>query len=162
MSGKWKKDPFRGPNFRKVRAAKFARLTKNGIPPACQACGRERATDAHHSASGWPDTTGERPWMRPCPLDKDVTEDDIILVCSWCHEKITMGRQLDHLGADRDKLHVAIMATMKEYGKSCDIKSPFLESPRSSYTMARPDSTCLLYTSPSPRDRQKSRMPSSA
>ena len=25
-----------------------------------------------------------------------------------------------------------------------------------------PDSDCLLYTSPSPRDRQKSRMPSSA
>ena len=25
-----------------------------------------------------------------------------------------------------------------------------------------PDNTCLLYTSPSPRDRQKSRMPSSA
>ena len=25
-----------------------------------------------------------------------------------------------------------------------------------------PDATCLLYTSPSPRDRQKSRMPSSA
>ena len=25
-----------------------------------------------------------------------------------------------------------------------------------------PHSTCLLYTSPSPRDRQKSRMPSSA
>jgi len=25
-----------------------------------------------------------------------------------------------------------------------------------------PSSTCLLYTSPSPRDRQKSRMPSSA
>ena len=26
----------------------------------------------------------------------------------------------------------------------------------------RPDIICLLYTSPSPRDRQKSRMPSSA
>ena len=26
----------------------------------------------------------------------------------------------------------------------------------------RPHATCLLYTSPSPRDRQKSRMPSSA
>ena len=26
----------------------------------------------------------------------------------------------------------------------------------------RPNSPCLLYTSPSPRDRQKSRMPSSA
>ena len=32
----------------------------------------------------------------------------------------------------------------KRFGKSIDIK------------------TCLLYTSPSPRDRQKSRMPSSA
>ena len=28
--------------------------------------------------------------------------------------------------------------------------------------MAQAQSTCLLYTSPSPRDRQKSRMPSSA
>ena len=29
-------------------------------------------------------------------------------------------------------------------------------------TMSAPFSACLLYTSPSPRDRQKSRMPSSA
>ena len=28
--------------------------------------------------------------------------------------------------------------------------------------LAQGDGTCLLYTSPSPRDRQKSRMPSSA
>ena len=28
--------------------------------------------------------------------------------------------------------------------------------------LPEPDYTCLLYTSPSPRDRQKSRMPSSA
>ena len=28
--------------------------------------------------------------------------------------------------------------------------------------VANPQKTCLLYTSPSPRDRQKSRMPSSA
>ena len=33
------------------------------------------------------------------------------------------------------------------------------EKPNMSYT---PTKTCLLYTSPSPRDRQKSRMPSSA
>ena len=30
------------------------------------------------------------------------------------------------------------------------------------FSVAADDSTCLLYTSPSPRDRQKSRMPSSA
>ena len=30
------------------------------------------------------------------------------------------------------------------------------------YAAAPPPETCLLYTSPSPRDRQKSRMPSSA
>ena len=30
------------------------------------------------------------------------------------------------------------------------------------FHIAKPDMTCLLYTSPSPRDRQKSRMPSSA
>ena len=31
-----------------------------------------------------------------------------------------------------------------------------------SHSLVRADYTCLLYTSPSPRDRQKSRMPSSA
>ena len=36
--------------------------------------------------------------------------------------------------------------------------SAFLSSPE----IPDPDMTCLLYTSPSPRDRQKSRMPSSA
>ena len=30
------------------------------------------------------------------------------------------------------------------------------------YRMINEDKSCLLYTSPSPRDRQKSRMPSSA
>ena len=30
------------------------------------------------------------------------------------------------------------------------------------FLLTPPDNICLLYTSPSPRDRQKSRMPSSA
>ena len=34
--------------------------------------------------------------------------------------------------------------------------------PEDPLSAARGDSNCLLYTSPSPRDRQKSRMPSSA
>ena len=39
---------------------------------------------------------------------------------------------------------------------------PALQRLAAPATLALPDKTCLLYTSPSPRDRQKSRMPSSA
>ena len=45
------------------------------------------------------------------------------------------------------------------------IQESIANNPPSSTTSAAPTSetnTCLLYTSPSPRDRQKSRMPSSA
>ena len=41
-------------------------------------------------------------------------------------------------------------------------KSERIATPLPLATMLRTASTCLLYTSPSPRDRQKSRMPSSA
>ena len=40
--------------------------------------------------------------------------------------------------------------------KSNNPSAPLVREP------VAPDTTCLLYTSPSPRDRQKSRMPSSA
>ena len=39
---------------------------------------------------------------------------------------------------------------------------PFLQGLRDAYPPAQWSERCLLYTSPSPRDRQKSRMPSSA
>ena len=41
--------------------------------------------------------------------------------------------------------------------EGCDHFMPFISD-----TDTHPSSGCLLYTSPSPRDRQKSRMPSSA
>ena len=44
--------------------------------------------------------------------------------------------------------HMALMA-MAQFGRALESLHPLL-------------TTCLLYTSPSPRDRQKSRMPSSA
>ena len=37
-----------------------------------------------------------------------------------------------------------------------------LEDPKSGEVLIKHSAICLLYTSPSPRDRQKSRMPSSA
>ena len=42
-----------------------------------------------------------------------------------------------------------------------DIKNA-IECMRKGGVILYPTDTCLLYTSPSPRDRQKSRMPSSA
>ena len=42
------------------------------------------------------------------------------------------------------------------------VSFPFIPSKWSSSVTLLPYSSCLLYTSPSPRDRQKSRMPSSA
>ena len=51
------------------------------------------------------------------------------------------------------------------YGKTQDgmarLRTPWQDSGKTQDGMARLK-TCLLYTSPSPRDRQKSRMPSSA
>ena len=47
------------------------------------------------------------------------------------------------------------------------VRTGLAKSFRGKFNMTRPDDmaahcVCLLYTSPSPRDRQKSRMPSSA
>ena len=55
--------------------------------------------------------------------------------------------------------------TAKEMIKEISIQYPFWNSSLGRnhfYICAHDMGTCLLYTSPSPRDRQKSRMPSSA
>ena len=43
-----------------------------------------------------------------------------------------------------------------------EVINPCNEDPCAIISLGSKDDTCLLYTSPSPRDRQKSRMPSSA
>ena len=49
------------------------------------------------------------------------------------------------------------------YGKNCDMSVEFVMSQtQDSGYIARKDNLCLLYTSPSPRDKRQSRMPSSA
>ena len=63
------------------------------------------------------------------------------------------------LGQGIDKKNILIVTDERgiEYFKEKDFETivyPFVSS--------RKGITCLLYTSPSPRDRQKSRMPSSA
>ena len=50
---------------------------------------------------------------------------------------------------------------LNEYGARCGDMEVRTERRDTDYNYSD-NSTCLLYTSPSPRDRQKSRMPSSA
>ena len=80
----------------------------------------------------------------------------------------------------RERLNTALRDYKQEFGsffiakmlglkisyseKSCDIQIPvddFLFNPQGTYHGGML-ATCLLYTSPSPRDRTRSRMPSSA
>ena len=71
--------------------------------------------------------------------------------------------------AKMDVMQVAMGASVMSRHKAFMEKSPFVISPRTWY-MRRWDLvtlllllfTCLLYTSPSPRDMRRSRMPSSA
>ena len=67
------------------------------------------------------------------------------VICPWCY----IGkRRLDLAFAQRPEIRPAY------------VWRAFLLNPTMPSTGM--DRTCLLYTSPSPRDRQKSRMPSSA
>ena len=60
-----------------------------------------------------------------------------------------------------DTEHVMVVPT--ELFRSCGYFQGFNpEFEKYTAVLLDPANTCLLYTSPSPRDRQKSRMPSSA
>ena len=69
-----------------------------------------------------------------------------------------MGRMETWQG--RLKTFVAKTDTNKKYGDNIEIKDE--NNFQANHAKIAIDSGCLLYTSPSPRDRQKSRMPSSA
>ena len=56
---------------------------------------------------------------------------------------------------------IIIQVEKEERGTKGAAISTFISLP-GHYLVLMPNSPCLLYTSPSPRDRQKSRMPSSA
>ena len=58
--------------------------------------------------------------------------------------------------ADKQKVKITLLGVMKEYEIEVDDKKKFMKEIEALMK------DCLLYTSPSPRDRQKSRMPSSA
>ena len=53
-------------------------------------------------------------------------------------------------------------AYQKHFGDIDTYFTPFINNKKMNYKEIKDILPCLLYTSPSPRDRQKSRMPSSA
>ena len=69
-------------------------------------------------------------------------------------------------GADADTLKRAYRKLARQYhpdiNKDPGAEEKFKEIGRAYEVLADPDTSCLLYTSPSPRDVNRSRMPSSA
>ena len=61
-----------------------------------------------------------------------------------------------HLG------HKRLIAAAVSDARARGVKSLLMTFDPNPVALFAPDKVCLLYTSPSPRDRQKSRMPSSA
>ena len=74
-------------------------------------------------------------------------------------------RKLYHDRRERELKDLKEKLNVEREEKKMDSNShsePQERTPKNVCDPKRPDRACLLYTSPSPRDRQKSRMPSSA
>ena len=61
-----------------------------------------------------------------------------------------------------DKIIEIIMTVLPFLGSSRKKRKVMAQEVKEFSELVKDQYTCLLYTSPSPRDRQKSRMPSSA
>ena len=75
---------------------------------------------------------------------------------AWSHsfKQVVLVRGLDHIPACEEPLFTSVVQQ--------ELQPRWLRQPMSQMGARAPSHPCLLYTSPSPRDRQKYRMPSSA
>ena len=79
----------------------------------------------------------------------------------WRHFEGTVSRLLDNYGYKQ--IRMPIVEFTELFKRSIGEVTDIVEKEMYTFDDRNGDSlTCLLYTSPSPRDRQKSRMPSSA
>ena len=82
--------------------------------------------------------------VRDCFLDESVDENVLQELKQIWMAKLDASKTIDPPPKPQDQILDAKMASSKASGAARNVRA------------------CLLYTSPSPRDRQKSRMPSSA
>ena len=96
-------------------------------------------TELYRATSRYPDK-----WIDLIRKIRTVYKGDLIYAANWYKEysKITFWNELDYIG-----IQGYFPIAKSSYSDKDDFKKSW---------------SCLLYTSPSPRDRQKSRMPSSA
>ena len=100
--------------------------------------------------------------LRMIEADKGIPVKDMIdtirqaLLSAYRH---TEGHQ-PHASIDIDEKTGAVSVIVKEIDEDGAVISEYDDTPRNFGRVAA--TTCLLYTSPSPRDRTRSRMPSSA
>ena len=88
------------------------------------------------------------------PLQSDTTQNQIVAVLTK-----SIGLQRDGISSRYLDVGAAPQASDLGFSKGM-VQLEFMQG--ATAILEGPVSTCLLYTSPSPRDRQKSRMPSSA
>ena len=105
--------------YLRARDEAFAR--SNG---RCQFCGLQPATEAHH-------------WAVHYPPAHETTADDLTALCAACHLLATTLRRFTRAGGSRHQFS----ALFTEAISRCDWNSPLPESPPSSRTTERPDST---------------------
>ena len=125
---------------------------------ACEPFARLAWTDRPPRAKVWlaaPTEMGRRRW--PVPV-----VDDLAALAAWLG--VTPGhlawfadrRSMERTAADEQLRHYR-----RSWARKADGSPRLLEAPKRELKDLQRQ-ICLLYTSPSPRDRQKSRMPSSA
>ena len=106
----------------------------------------------------------------------DVTEDpedaDILLVNTCSIREKAQEKVFSQLGRwrpykeKRDDVLIAVAGCVaSQEGEALQQRAPYVDlvvGPQTIHRLADMVETCLLYTSPSPRDKRQSRMPSSA
>ena len=131
-----------------------------------------------------PEFTGIEKWLNSEPLSMQKLRGKVVLVDFWTYTCINCIRTLPYVKSWYDKYKdqgltvVGVHTPEYPFERSTenvskaiqrfDIKYPVAQDNRYATWTAYSNQywpavyPCLLYTSPSPRDRQKSRMPSSA
>ena len=94
-------------------------------------------------------------------VDHQLNDDDRRLVETFLAGNVEISTQVRAWQQDAQQLRAALSGALQQPANP-DLDPALLRQRRTRQSRRHLASACLLYTSPSPRDRQKSRMPSSA